>query len=398
MNREVKFEVNVLENANYNANPEEFFRRAYLGEDIVDNFRALPGIKNKTKLAFVMFSSILKKSNCNFDPSNVALGAVDIDVESVSAMIEVCQFELEQSFVVAQMPLGANGSYTVASFMSYFWEEAALEIQEEIELIRWQGDKAGTFDEDSDFLKLADGYEKKLRAAEVGISAATTGGTGGATAATLSVVVGKKGNITGVNVLVGGAYVAAPTGIALGNSGEGEGATFTVQTSGVTPNITVTGVTVVTGGEGYKNKVNVVTGTTLTSANILTEFAKVFSAQPNEIRRRKDLLRWHVSPATADLYRQATAVGNTIAFITKSLDLTYLDIKIVVNDGMSDDTMVLTRKDDLIYAFDGLGDAKSLKLVDLSETTAEPLLRARTNIKIGFFIVNEREIVFYRKS
>lgn len=397
MSREVKFEVDVLESAQYAANPEEFFRRAYLGEDIADNFRALPNIKNKTKLAFVLFSSILKKSNCNFDPAGATLGAVDVDVEAVSAMIEVCQFELENSWLVSQMPKGSNGVFTVASFMSYFWEEAAMEIQEEIELIRWQGDKAGTFDEDTDFLKLADGYEKKLRAAEVGVTA-TANGTPDASAATFKVNVGKKGNILSVDVLTAGDYSVAPTTLTLANVGEGEGATFTIQTTGSSPNIQVTGVTVVTSGSNYKGRVLKVTGTDLTNLNILTEMAKAFAEMPPQIRRRKDLLRWHMSPIAADLYRQATAVGNTISYITKSLDLTYLDIKIVVNDGMSDSTMVLTRKDNLVYAFDGLGDAKSLKLVDLSETTAEPLLRARTNIKIGFYIVNESEIVFYRKN
>lgn len=395
MSREVKFGLDVLESAQYAANPEEFFRRAYLGEDIADNFRALPNIKNKTKLAYTLFSSILKKSTCNFDNSGAALGAVEIDVEALSAMIEVCQFELETSFLVTQMAKGSNGNFQVQSFLTYFWEEAALEIQEEIELARWQGDKAGTFDEDTEFLKLVDGYEKKLRAAEVGVTA-TLDGTG--TAAQLVVNVGKKGNILSIDVVDGGAYSVAPTTVTLANVGEGEGATFTVQTTGSSPSIEVTGITVVTSGENYKKRVVKVSGTDLSALNILTEMAKAFNAQPTRIRRRKDLLRWHMSPIAADLYRQATAVGNTISYITKALDLTYLDIKIVVNDGMSDSTMVLTRKDNLIYAFDGLGDAKTLKLVDLSETTAEPLLRARTNIKVGFYLVNEDEIVFYRKD
>lgn len=395
MSRELAFEVEVLENAKFEANAKEFFSKAYLGEDIADNFRALPGIKNKTKLGFVLFNGILKKSNCNFEPGGAQLGSVDIDVEALSAMIEVCQFELEQSFVVDQMAKGSNGNFTVQSFMAYFWEQAALEIQEEIELIRWQGDKAGTFDSDSDFLKLADGYEKKLAAAETGVTG-TLNGTADASSATTQVNVGRNGQILSVDVLTPGDYSVAPTTFTLANTGDGEGATFTVQTTGTTPNITVTGITVVTDGIGYPGRVVAVQGTTLSVANILTEMAKVFSAIPRRIRRRKDLLRWHMPPAAADFFRQATAAGNTIAFITKSLDLTYLDIKIVVNDGMSDNVMVLTRKDNLIYAFDGLGDPKQLKLVDLSETTAEPLLRARTNMKVGFHIVNEEEIVFYR--
>jgi hypothetical protein len=395
--RELKFSTEILTNAEYEANPSEFFERAYLEDNVADNFRVLPGIKNKTKLAFVLFTSILKKANCNFDPAGATIGAITVDVETLSAMIEVCQFELEQSFVVAEMSKGANGSYTPAAFMAHFWGQAALEINEEIQLLRWGGDTDGTFDDDNEFLKLADGIEKKLAAAEVGTTATLTGGTVDGSAATVSVVVGKSGKILAVNVLTAGDYSAAPTTVTLANIGEGEGATFSIQTTGSSPNITVTGVTVLTGGAGYNQKVVTVSGTTLSQTNILTEMGKVFAALPRRIRRRKDLLRWHVSPATADLYRLATASGNTMAFITKSLDLTYLDIRLVVNDGQSDDTMVLTRKDNLVYAFDADGDAKSLQLVDMMKSTAEPLLRARTNLRVGFFAVNEAEIVWYRK-
>ena len=57
--------------------------------------------------------------------------------------------------------------------------------------------------------------------------------------------------------------------------------------------------------------------------------------------------------------------------------------------------MVLTLKDNLIYAFDGEGDASALKAVNLEDTVAEPLLRTRTNLKVGFHYVNPTEIAYY---
>jgi hypothetical protein len=57
--------------------------------------------------------------------------------------------------------------------------------------------------------------------------------------------------------------------------------------------------------------------------------------------------------------------------------------------------MVLTLKNNLIYAFDGEGDGKALKAVNLSDTVAEPYLRTRANLKVGFAYVNPTEIVLY---
>jgi hypothetical protein len=62
---------------------------------------------------------------------------------------------------------------------------------------------------------------------------------------------------------------------------------------------------------------------------------------------------------------------------------------------MPNNHMVLTLKSNLIYAFDGEGDGKALKAVNLNDTVAEPYLRTRANLKVGFAYVNPTEIVLY---
>jgi hypothetical protein len=52
-------------------------------------------------------------------------------------------------------------------------------------------------------------------------------------------------------------------------------------------------------------------------------------------------------------------------------------------------------KDNLIYAFDAEGDSKALKAVNLADTVAEPYIRTRANMKVGFVHVNGAEIVLY---
>jgi hypothetical protein len=156
--RNLKFDLDVETNALLCPNPDEFYSKAYLTEDIADNYRTLPGIKSATKLANVTFGNLLAPSNCNFSAPTDSLDAVDIDVCALSAMSQICQFDLEQSFLALQMSQGSNGDFTVASFMSYYWNEMANRIGNDLELIRWQGDT----ESEDDVLSLCDGYMKKL--------------------------------------------------------------------------------------------------------------------------------------------------------------------------------------------------------------------------------------------
>ena len=68
--RNLKFDLDVDTNALLCPNPDEFYSKAYLTEDIADNYRTLPGIKSATKLANVAFGNILKASTCSFTAPN----------------------------------------------------------------------------------------------------------------------------------------------------------------------------------------------------------------------------------------------------------------------------------------------------------------------------------------
>jgi len=310
--RELKFNLNIDASALLNPNPEAFYGKAYITEDVANNFRTLPGIKTKTKLATTSFTSLLKDSSCDFVAGAQDLSAIEIDVTPVSALAEICRFDIESSFLSMNMAKGAGASFEVQPFMSFYWDEMAKEISAEIEGQRWRGNTAtATFTGATAYLKLVDGYEKLL---------------------------------------------AADTAVI---------------------DITATATTV---------------------SNVLANIASVYNSMainvPALINRTEDL-RLYVSPNVASAYRQAVAAGNTQSFVTKNLELSYLDIKLVICQGMSSDKIVLTLKDNLIYAFDGEGDGKALKAVNLEESIAEPKLRTRTNLKVGFTVVNGGEIVYF---
>lgn len=309
--RELKFNLNV-DGALLCPNPNEFYSKAYITEDVVDNFRTLPGIKYKTKIATTSFANILKASSCDFSAADQTLSNVDVDVTSVSALAEICRFDVEKSFLSLQMAKGSGASFEVQPFMSFYWDQMAKEISAEVEQIRWKGDTSNaSYSGTSAYLKLADGYEKLLLA------------------------------------------------------------------DAAVQDVTLTAITVS----------NVLTA-------ISTVYNKMATTNPALINRTADL-RLYVAPNVAAAYRQAVAAGNTQAFVTKNLDLTYLDIKMVVAQGMSSNKMVLTLKDNLIYAFDGENDGSTLKAINLEDSVAEPKLRTRANLKVGFKIVNPSEIIYF---
>lgn len=285
-------------------NPQEFYSKAYITQMVADNFRTLPGIKTATKLANVTFDQLLKPSGCDFVASDSTLDAIDINVCPLSAMAEVCQFDLEQSFLSLQMAAGSNGNWNVVSFMNYYWTEMANVIGEEIELIRWQGDT----DSLDPILALCDGHLKKLLADATVVDVANTPST---------------------------------------------------------------------------------------VANVIVELTKIVQGLPAVLKGKKSDLRLYVSANIAQNYEIAAASGNTTAYVTEALTLKFIGITMVVCDGLPADTAVLTLKNNLIYSFDAEGDSKALKAVNLEDSVAEPKLRTRANLKVGFFHTNGAEIVLY---
>lgn len=309
MSRKLRFDLDIDASALLQANSEAFYSRAYLNEEVADNYRTLPGVKYKTKISTVTFGQVLQAENCGWSASDDDLSSVEIDVCGLSAMAEVCQFNLEQSFVSLQMTKGSNGNFTVQSFMDFYWNEMAKTIAENIEKLRWLGDTESLVPA----LALCDGYVKGLLADSAVID------------------------------------IASPVAI--------------------------------------------------TPSNVLAKLALVYAAIPAAVIANQEDLRIYVSTPVATAYRAAVAAANTQANLTQALDFTYLGIKMVLCPGMGTTSkIVATLKGNLIYSFDAEGDGKALRAINLADTVAEPVIRTRANMKVGFTHVNGGEIVFYNSA
>jgi hypothetical protein len=307
MARKLKFDITIDQNALLCPNPNEFYSKAYISEDIVGNYRTLAGIKYKTKIANVLFDSLLQASTCTWSATDSTLDAIDIDVCPLSAMAQICRFDIEQSFVSAWMAKGANAPFDVNAFMSYYWDEMSKTIGAEIEAIRWQGDTNGST---GTYLDECNGYEVQLCADPAVVQ---------------------------------------------------------------------------------------ITSTSVDATNVIAQMNLVYAALTPALQTKRNDLRWYVSSNIFAAFLQATYnySNANIPSIEGGLVATWLGIKIVCAEGASNNTMVLTHRDNMIYAFDGDNDSKVLKSVNLEDTVAEPILRTRVDLKMGFFYTNPAEIVFY---
>jgi hypothetical protein len=309
--RKLKFDLDVQTNALLCPNPQDFYSKAYITENIVDNFRAVPGVKESTKLAKQTFDNVIKAAGCSWASTDGILDAVDITVCKVDAMTQICQYDLESSFVSLGMAKG-DSNWEVTSFMNHYWNELSMEVEAEIQDIRWNGDTGLT----SSYLKECDGYIVKLEdGTAVGLTA---------------------GQITGV------------------------------------------------------------TTSTITQNNIIFILTGLVKALPEAVKGKKRNVRIYMSATNALLYELATLGLNTNFNYTGELALYFAGYKIAPQEDMNNNFIVIGLKDDFVYAFDGEGDSKNLKAVNLSDTTAEPVIRTRVAMKIGFHVLNDTNIVYYK--
>lgn len=153
--------MNVDPSAEPCAQVIDFYQRSLIKESDATNFNNVPFNKGKKRIPLLTTGNLLKAWTCSFSGSNVDLSAKETEVDKVACMVEICKADLEDSFLVDSMKQGANNSISQESFLTYLWAQIGEQVGEDVEILRWLGDKAGGA---TPFLKLTDGYLKQLTA------------------------------------------------------------------------------------------------------------------------------------------------------------------------------------------------------------------------------------------
>jgi hypothetical protein len=306
MSKKLQFDLTVESNALLCPNPREWFVKATLSNADLAEFRQVPNVKEKTKLGVLTFTDPIQAFGCSFSATASDLNAVDIEPCKLSIMTQICQDDLESSFIADWMRAGSNmADFAPANFMSHYYTVLADKVKDGLAVIAWQGDTDSTVYP----YELCDGLEKKLLADATVIDVANT---------------------------------------------------------------------------------------TVTASNVMTEIAKVVTALPNSIAYRKSELRLFVSTNVAIAFQIASAsLSASLNYVGVEAPLAFAGIKIVVAPGMSDDTMVCTLANNLIYAYDLLGDVSEIVTINMKQTTGDANIRTRTDFKAFFGFTNGEEIVYY---
>lgn len=310
--RELRFSLDVQANALLCPNPSEWFVKSYIQPNVVENFRTIPGVKEATKVSKNSFGNLLQAAGCSWSAVDTVLDAEDIDVCKLEVMVQICQYDLESSFVSSKMAKG-DANWEEAEFFAHYWSELQEAVAEEIQLLRWNGDTSLT---GTNPLRHCDGYLVKL--------------------------------------------------------------------------------------EDTTNYPNVKENTGFTDAsftkdNIVEAMADTVALLPEAVIAKESNVRIYMSASNAFTYQLATLGLNSDFNYTGELPLYFAGYKIAVQPGMSSDYIVVANKDSMVYAFDGEGDEKSLKIVNMMETTAEAQIRTRVGLKLGFHILDKGNEVAYVK-
>lgn len=177
--KKVNFDMTIASSALLCPNPSEWYAKAYITQDIANNFRVIPGVKSSTKVATTTFPNVLVAETCDFTSSSNVLSAVTMTVCPIQAQVQICKKDIESSYVSLEMAKGSM-NWNVPSFMSHYWEVLAAEIQAEIASIMWVGNTAGTgatYTGNNAYRTLCDGYEKQLKANALVVDVTLTAST-----------------------------------------------------------------------------------------------------------------------------------------------------------------------------------------------------------------------------
>ncbi len=138
-----------------------------------------------------------------------------------------------------------------------------------------------------------------------------------------------------------------------------------------------------------------VTGTTVTASNVITEVNKLIAVLPEALAGEYMDIAFYMAPNIVSAFRVASAAHNVNVMLDANAPLIYNGFKIYTAYGMSANTMVLTRPENLVFATDLVNDALEITTVAQRNTTLKDVISTRSDFKLGFWIVNPEEIVFY---
>ena len=133
--------MTVDASANYATNAQEYFTRAMIGDEATrTNFRQLLGVKDRVKLGGVTTTGInIKPYAAVFNPDNITVLQKEYVVQPLMWGTKFDVRSLEIAFMSDQLAKGSNNFSDQFAFMTFFYAEVERRVQEDMELLTFQG-------------------------------------------------------------------------------------------------------------------------------------------------------------------------------------------------------------------------------------------------------------------
>lgn len=133
--------MTVDASANYATNAQEYFTRAMIGDEASrTKFRQLLGVKDRVKLGGVTTTGInIKPYAAVFNPDNTTVVQKEYVVKPLMWGTKFDVRSLEIAFMSDQLAKGSNNFSDQFAFMTFFYSEVERRIQEDMELLTFQG-------------------------------------------------------------------------------------------------------------------------------------------------------------------------------------------------------------------------------------------------------------------
>lgn len=306
------FELDVNVSAAHTVNPQEFFAQALLGDRTSKHFRQFVNVNSKVKIGSLEFDDIIAEAGCDFAATDSNLSAKLMEPCKLAIGVELCQFDLQNSFVAEYMGKSntidfANTSGLTPEFMAHYYERLGAKLNDNLEVLTFQGSTGEYGATGSGYLALCDGLQVKLADDEL--------------------VIG-------------------------------------------------------------------LTSATITSTNVIAEMDKVYASIPAVIAGDADLI-WLVSNNVYHAFNQAVAQASAEVYVNKVASSNFIDVELIRAKGMSNNTMILTKRSNLIFLTDIVTPASELITINMKTTTGDRKIRTISDFTFGVDYVNPAEIIFY---
>jgi hypothetical protein len=148
-----------------------------------------------------------------------------------------------------------------------------------------------------------------------------------------------------------------------------------------------------------------VTGTTVDASNVITEMGKVVDAIPSRLYGQPGLQIYVAQNVMKSYVRAlggfgsaglgAAGVGNNGTQWYNGSALSFDGIPVVMAQGMSDDVMIATTKDNLWFGTGLLADHNEVKVIDMADLDGSQNVRIVMRMSAGVQYANVEDIVTY---